>query len=52
MAECSPEDGLVGCRIVGPAFVLHRTPGPGLPESVYQQCRVGHANLWGLFRLR
>ncbi len=25
-------------RIVGCAFEVHRHPGPGLPESVYQSC--------------
>jgi GxxExxY protein len=38
MAEPSPEHDLVARQIVDAAFAVHGTLGPGLLESVYQQC--------------
>ena len=38
MAEPSAEHDLVARQIVDAAFVVHSTLGPGLLESVYEQC--------------
>jgi GxxExxY protein len=38
MAEPSPEHDLVARQIVDAAFAVHDTLGPGLLESVYEQC--------------
>jgi GxxExxY protein len=38
MTERSPEHDLVACHIVDAAFAVHCVPGPGLVESVYEQC--------------
>jgi GxxExxY protein len=38
MIEPSPEHDLVVRQIVDAAFVVHSTLGPGLLESVYEQC--------------
>ena len=38
MAEPSPEHDLVARQIVDAAFTVHDTLGPGLLESVYEQC--------------
>jgi GxxExxY protein len=38
MIEPSPEHDLVARQIVDAAFVVHSTLGPGLLESVYEQC--------------
>jgi GxxExxY protein len=38
MVEPSPEHDLVARQIVDAAFAVHSTLGPGLLESVYEQC--------------
>ena len=38
MIEPSPEQDLVARQIVDSAFAVHATLGPGLLESVYEQC--------------
>ena len=38
MVEPSPEHDLVARQIVDAAFAVHGTLGPGLLESVYEQC--------------
>ena len=38
MAEPSPEHDLVARQIVDAAFAVHDTLGPGLLETVYEQC--------------
>src|SRR5882762_4844227 len=38
MNEPSAEHDLVARRVVDSAFAVHRTLGPGLLESVYEQC--------------
>jgi GxxExxY protein len=40
MPEPSLEDDIVARQIVDAAFTVHRTLGPGLLESVYEQCLV------------
>jgi GxxExxY protein len=38
MIELSPEHDVVARQIVDAAFAIHKTLGPGLLESVYEQC--------------
>ena len=38
MSEPSAEHDLVAREIVDAAFAVHSAPGPGLLESVYEQC--------------
>ena len=38
MIELSPEHDIVARQIVDAAFSIHKTLGPGLLESVYEQC--------------
>jgi GxxExxY protein len=40
MVEPSPEHDLLASRIVDAAFAVHTALGPGLLESVYEQCLV------------
>jgi GxxExxY protein len=40
MIEPSPEHDLVARQIVDAAFAVHSALGPGLLESVYEQCLV------------
>jgi GxxExxY protein len=38
MIPLSPEHDSVAREVVDSAFVVHRTPGPGMLESVYERC--------------
>jgi GxxExxY protein len=38
MLEPSPEHDLAARQVVDAAFAVHTAPGPGLLESVYEQC--------------
>ncbi len=42
------DENMVSRKIIGAAIEVHRTIGPGLLESVYQQCLMRELSLRGL----
>ncbi len=42
------DENMVSRKIIGAAIEVHRTIGPGLLESVYQQCLMRELSLKGL----
>jgi len=42
------DENMVSRKIIGAAIEVHRTIGPGLLESVYQQCLMRELTLRGL----
>ena len=48
LAEPTDAENLIARQIVDAAFAVHRTLGPGLLESVYEQCLACELGIRGL----